>query len=202
MTTALADRANLSSGGCGASPPWRKALSSRLRISSPSWPVPDKVFATAPFGIHNLFPNGEAPLIFVTFMSFLLIISSGTMVRAVQEGARENKRGVVFWMLLTVLGGLGFLGCQAWEWNNLINVEHMTVTTNPFGTYTENGVYLDPETGEPSDELVEAGETYLLHKAGESHGEGHEGGEVEQVVDRIELLAVDVERVAHRAAAE
>ncbi len=146
-----------------------------LRFSSPSWPVPDKVFATAPFGIHELFPGGEAPLIFVTFMSFLLIISSGTMVRAVQEGARENKRGVVFWMLLTVLGGAGFLGCQAWEWNNLINVEHMSVTTNPFGTYTENGVYLDPETGEPTEEVVKEGETYLLHMAGASHGEGHEG---------------------------
>ena len=146
-----------------------------LRISSPSWPVPDMVFNTAPFGIHEFFPNGVAPLIFVTFMSFLLIISSGTMVRAVQEGARENKRGVVFWMLLTVIGGAGFLGCQAWEWNNLISVEHMTVTTNPFGTYVENGVYLDPQTGEPTDEEVVAGETYLMHKAGESHGEGHEG---------------------------
>lgn len=142
-----------------------------LRISSPSWPVPDAVFNTAPFGISGM------PLIFVTFMSFLLIISSGTMVRAVQEGARENKRGVVFWMLLTVLGGAGFLACQAWEWNNLINVEHMTVTTNPFGTYTENGVYLDPATGEPTDEKVVAGETYLMHKAGASHGEGHEGEE-------------------------
>ena len=148
-----------------------------LRFSSPDWPVPDAVFATAPFGIHEWFPGGHAPLIFVTFMSFLLIISSGTMVRAVQEGARENKRGVVFWMLLTVVGGAGFLGCQAWEWNNLINVEHMTVTTNPFGTYTENGVYLDPATGERTDELVEEGETYLLHKAGESHGEGHEGAD-------------------------
>ncbi|MEM9527219.1 MAG: cytochrome c oxidase subunit 3 [Bacteroidota bacterium] len=146
-----------------------------LRFSSPNWPVPDKVFATAPFGIHEYFPGGEAPLIFVTFMSFLLIISSGTMVRAVQEGARENKRGVVFWMLLTVLGGAGFLSCQAWEWNNLISVEHMTVTTNPFGTYVENGVYLDPETGEPTDELVEEGETYLMHVAGASHGEGHAG---------------------------
>lgn len=148
-----------------------------LRISSPSWPVPDAVFATAPFGIHEYFPGGHAPLIFVTFMSFLLIISSGTMVRAVQEGARENKRGVVFWMLLTVLGGAGFLGCQAWEWNNLISVEHMTVTTNPFGTYTENGVYLDPETGKPTDEAVVSGKTYLMHKAGESHGEGHDDGE-------------------------
>ncbi len=147
-----------------------------LRVSSPSWPVPDKVFATAPFDIHNIgIFGGEAPLIFVTFMSFLLIISSGTMVRAVQEGARENKRGVVFWMLLTVIGGAGFLGCQAWEWNNLINVEHMTVTTNPFGTYVEEGVYLDPATGDLTEEAVVPGETYLMHMAGASHGEGHEG---------------------------
>ena len=65
-----------------------------LRFSSPTWPVPDFVFSTAPFGVHH------APLIFVTIMSFLLIISSVTMVRAVQEGHRENKNGVVFWMLL------------------------------------------------------------------------------------------------------
>jgi cytochrome c oxidase subunit 3 len=142
-----------------------------LRVSSPSWPVPDSVFNTAPFGVSGV------PLIFVTFMSFLLIISSGTMVRAVQEGARENKRGVVYWMLLTIIGGAGFLGCQAWEWNNLINVEHMTVTTNPFGTYTENGKYLDPATGKATDEDVVSGETYLMHKAGVSHGEGHEGAD-------------------------
>lgn len=142
-----------------------------LRFSSPSWPVPDFVFSTAPFGIHN------APLIFVTIMSFLLIISSVTMVRAVQEGHRENKRGVVFWMLLTILGGLGFLGCQAWEWTNLIGTEHMTVTTNPFGTHVEDGVYLNPD-GTESDETFLAGTSYLLHKAGAGgHGEEEAAGE-------------------------
>lgn len=129
-----------------------------LRFSSPTWPVPDFVFSTAPFGVHG------APLIFVTIMSFLLIISSVTMVRAVQEGHRENKRGVVFWMLLTVLGGVGFLSCQAWEWTNLIGTENMTVTRNPFGTHTENGVYMGVD-GKASEETFEAGETYLLHKA-------------------------------------
>lgn len=142
-----------------------------LRFSSPTWPVPDFVFSTAPFGIE------EAPLIFVTIMSFLLIISSVTMVRAVQEGHRENKRGVVFWMLLTVLGGLGFLSCQAWEWNNLIGKEHMSVTTNPFGTHVVAGQYLDNKQGEPykdgeKPETFKVGDTYLLHK---HHDEsGHE----------------------------
>ncbi|MEM7573749.1 MAG: cytochrome c oxidase subunit 3 [Bacteroidota bacterium] len=141
-----------------------------LRFSSPTWPVPDFVFSTAPFGIHGM------PLIFVTIMSFLLIISSVTMVRAVQEGHRENKRGVMFWMLLTILGGAGFLGCQAWEWNNLISTEKMTVTRNPFGTHVEDGVYLGL-TGEPSaaeDDAFYAGESYLIHQAGHV---GHHGGE-------------------------
>lgn len=147
-----------------------------LRFSSPSWPVPDFVFSTAPFGIHGM------PLIFVTVMSFLLIISSVTMVRAVQEGHHENQRGVVFWMLLTILGGASFLGCQAWEWNNLINTEKMTVSRNPFGTHTEDGVYLDlaGQISGAEGDVFSAGESYLLHQhhaPGEGHsdhGEGHE----------------------------
>lgn len=139
-----------------------------LRISSPTWPVPDFVFQTFPGGFSGL------PLIFVTVMSFLLIVSSVTMVRAVQEGARENRKGVVFWMILTIIGGLGFLGCQAWEWTNLIGTENMTVTTNPFGTHTESGTYLN-EDGTLSSESFVAGEAYLLHKVGGHHaeGEGH-----------------------------
>lgn len=128
-----------------------------LRFSSPTWPVPDKVFSTFPGGFHDM------PLIFVTLMSFVLIVSSATMVRAVQEGHRENKRGVVFWMLLTILGGAAFLGCQAWEWTNLIVTENMSVTRNPFGTHTESGVYL--ENGQPGSETFKTGETYLMHRA-------------------------------------
>lgn len=134
-----------------------------LRLSSPSWPVPDFVFQTFPGGITGW------PLIFVTVMSFLLIVSSVTMVRAVQEGARENRKGVVFWMILTIIGGLGFLSCQAWEWTNLIGKEHMSVTTNPFGTHTESGVYLQDVHGhdygsDASPETFSAGESYLIHK--------------------------------------
>ena len=116
-----------------------------LRFSMPTWPVPDFVFKTAPFGVDN------APLIFVTIMTFVLIASSVTMVRAVQEGHRENKSGAAFWLLLTIAGGASFLGCQAWEWTNLIGTEGMTVTTNPFSNHMEAGVYL---TGE---ELEKAG---------------------------------------------
>ena len=150
-----------------------------LRFSMPTWPLPDVVFSTFPGGIEG------APLLFVTLMTFILIVSSVTMVRAVQEGHRENKNGVVFWMFLTVIGGAAFLSCQAWEWTKLIGAEHMSLTTNPFGTHTESGVYLDDAHGEaykPGDEAeaFEAGQTYLLHAVADhddshgAHGEGHD----------------------------
>lgn len=134
-----------------------------LRFSVPTWPLPDFVFSTLPFGIHH------APLIFVTIMTFVLILSSVTMVRAVQEGHRGNKNGVVFWMLMTIFGGLAFLGCQAWEWSNLIGTEHMSVTTNPFGTHLQDGVYLEDEHGKPyasgeKAETFKAHTTYIIHK--------------------------------------
>ena len=134
-----------------------------LRFSTISWPVPDFVFSTFPFlGANN-------PLLFVTLMTFVLLFSSFTMIRAVQEGHRENRKGVVIWMSLTILGGLGFLGCQAWEWTTLISEEHMSVTTNPFGTHTEDGIYLDA-SGNESSETFDAGKSYLLHKiSGEDH---------------------------------
>ena len=130
-----------------------------LRVSSPSWPVSDFVFQSLPGDIHH------KPLIFVTFMTFVLLFSSYTMVRAVQEGHRENKKGVVIWMILTIFGGLGFLGCQAWEWSALIGKEHMTILTNPFGTHIEEGVYLqgDGHDIEEGTTFV-PGDPYLIHK--------------------------------------
>jgi cytochrome c oxidase subunit 3 len=107
-----------------------------LRFSMNTWPVPDFVFQTAPFGIDH------APLIFVTFMTFVLIVSSVTVLRAVQEGKRENKSGVIRWLIITVFGGAIFLACQAWEWTNLISTEGMTVYTNPFSAHIEKGKYL------------------------------------------------------------
>lgn len=107
-----------------------------LRFSMNTWPVPDFVFQTAPFGIEH------GPLIFVTFMTFVLIVSSVTVLRAVQEGKMENQSGVVKWLVITILGGATFLGCQAWEWTNLISTEGTTIYNNPFSAHTEYGRYL------------------------------------------------------------
>ena len=130
-----------------------------LRMSSPAWPVPDFVFSTFPGGIHH------APLLFVTLMTFILLASSFTMVRAVQEGHRENKKGVVFWMILTIVGGFGFLGCQAWEWTTLIAGEDVSYHTNPFGTHTEHGMYLEGDGHDIHEgDVFVPGESYLIHK--------------------------------------
>ncbi|MFM2392658.1 MAG: hypothetical protein RLZZ546_635 [Bacteroidota bacterium] len=130
-----------------------------LRFSMPSWPVPDFVFSSLPGGIHH------KPLIFVTIMTFVLLASSYTMVRAVQEGHRSNKRGVVKWMLFTIVGGLAFLGCQAWEWTTLIGSEHMTIRTNPFGTHTEAGKYLEGDGHDiKAGDTFKAGDSYLIHQ--------------------------------------
>ena len=130
-----------------------------LRFSMPTWPVPDFVFSTFPGGFHH------KPLLFVTLMTFILLASSFTMVRAVQEGHRENRMGVVRWMLLTIVGGAAFLGCQAWEWNTLIGKEHMSVRLNPFGTHTVAGTYLEGDGHDIQEgKTFKAGESYHIHK--------------------------------------
>jgi cytochrome c oxidase subunit 3 len=85
-----------------------------LRFSSSSWPAPDKVFQSVP----GLLDSG-APLVFVGLMTFILILSSVTMVLAVEAGHRMAKKEVLMWMVLTVIGGFTFLGCQALEWSHL-----------------------------------------------------------------------------------
>ncbi len=98
-----------------------------LRVAAPAWPDPEKVFDAIPF-FHGL----HAPLVFVGIMTFILIVSSVTMVLAVEEGHKKNKDGVIFYLFLTVLGGLTFLGCQAWEWTHLIE-NGLTLYNNPYG---------------------------------------------------------------------
>jgi heme/copper-type cytochrome/quinol oxidase subunit 3 len=75
-----------------------------LRHASTKWPVPSAIL-----GIN-----------LTALMTFVLIVSSVTMVlslSAMQHGdrAKFNK-----FMGLTILGGLFFLGCQAYEWTHLI----------------------------------------------------------------------------------
>jgi len=79
------------------------------------WPVPEKVFEAVPF-LHGV----SLPLVFVGLMTFILIMSSVTMVLAVEAGHRMDRKAVEKWMLWTIVGGATFLSCQAWEWTHFI----------------------------------------------------------------------------------
>jgi cytochrome c oxidase subunit 3 len=46
------------------------------------------------------------------------------MVLAVHAGHNGNRPAVMKWLGWTIVGGLAFLGCQAWEWHHLITGEH------------------------------------------------------------------------------
>ena len=88
-----------------------------------SWPIADEVFT------HVTFVHGEFPMIYVAFMTFVLIASSVTMVLAVDAGHQMNKKKVTIYMLLTIIGGIIFVGSQAWEWNTFINGTYGAVKT-------------------------------------------------------------------------
>ena len=84
------------------------------RFFSTVWPDANQVFKSFPFmGETNL------PLVFVSLMTFILIMSSVTMVLAVHAGHYGDKKNVVKWLLWTIIGGIAFLACQAWEWTHL-----------------------------------------------------------------------------------
>ncbi|MFB1021200.1 MAG: cytochrome c oxidase subunit 3 [Vicingaceae bacterium] len=80
-----------------------------------SWPVAERVFT------HFPFMHGDHPLLYVALMTFILIMSSVTMVLAVEAGHRMDKNSVIKWMAWTIVGGLVFVGSQAWEWYHFIH---------------------------------------------------------------------------------
>ncbi|MEP7233527.1 MAG: cytochrome c oxidase subunit 3 [Ginsengibacter sp.] len=118
-----------------------------IRFSVNTWADPNHVFNAFPFAGH-----ANLPLAFVSLMTFILIMSSVTMVLAVHDGHNMNRKGVEKWLILTILGGLAFLGCQAWEWTHLITGRHevlvdgvlqqwgTTVSHNPWGPHVEYNV--------------------------------------------------------------
>ncbi len=89
-----------------------------------TWPLADEVFTHFPF-LHGV----SAPMYYVALMTFILIFSSVTMVLAVDAGHQLNKQKVTIYMFLTIIGGLIFVGSQAWEWKNFIKGEYGAVET-------------------------------------------------------------------------
>lgn len=97
------------------------------RFFSAVWPDPNHVFHAFPFAGHM-----DLPLVFVSLMTFILIASSVTMVLAVHAGHYNDREGVIKWMLWTIVGGIAFLACQAWEWTHLAHL-----TGGLWGTFTD-----------------------------------------------------------------
>jgi cytochrome c oxidase subunit 3 len=85
------------------------------RIMSRQWPDQATVF----------------DLRLIALMTFILISSSATMASAVGAAA-DAGRSVLRWLLLTALGGLLFLGMQAYEWTHLIEAG-ARLDGNPWG---------------------------------------------------------------------
>lgn len=86
------------------------------RLASEAWPDRAKVFHIE----------------FIAAMTFVLITSSATMASAVAASRSADRRQGLLFLVLTILGGLGFLGMQAFEWAMLIG-EGGRLHGNPWG---------------------------------------------------------------------
>ncbi|SNR17524.1 cytochrome c oxidase subunit 3 [Tenacibaculum jejuense] len=88
-----------------------------------SWPIADEVFTHVPFF------HGNYPMYYVAFMTFILIVSSVTMVLAVDAGHKMKQKKVAFYMFVTIVFGLIFVGSQAWEWKTFIKGSYGALKT-------------------------------------------------------------------------
>ena len=87
----------------------------RMSISSP-WPRQSEVFSIP----------------FIALMTFILITSSMTMGTAVTAARLGDRKKALQMLIFTILGGALFLGCQAYEWAELIH-EGARLQSNPWG---------------------------------------------------------------------
>jgi cytochrome c oxidase subunit 3 len=103
------------------------------------WPKAENVFTHFPFIEQHL------PLAYVGLMTFILIMSSVTMVLAVEAGHRNDRKKVTIWMFWTIVGGATFVGSQAWEWYHFIVGTETGALRNVWSeelhTYVQQTVY-------------------------------------------------------------
>ncbi|RFC55982.1 cytochrome oxidase subunit III [Brumimicrobium aurantiacum] len=156
-----------------------------------SWPIGEETFDALPL-LH-----GSYPLAYVALMTFILIISSVTMVLAVEAGHRMDRKGVTNWMLATVLGGLIFVGSQAWEWSHFIHgtkfgkVElsdgSIATAKGEFGkinsfTVVKPGTHYHEAGTVITDENISAEEGDLMHAFQHAAADGHLSGSADQLM--------------------
>lgn len=76
--------------------------------------------------------SGVFSLTFIAAMTFVLISSSATMATAVWAAETGQTALVRRYLGLTLVGGLVFLGMQAYEWTHFIG-DGARLATNPWG---------------------------------------------------------------------
>lgn len=63
------------------------------------------------------------------FATFILVCSSVSMVMSIDACKLKNRQGMLNWLLATIIGGVIFLGIQAYEYQHLI---HQGITFSSF----------------------------------------------------------------------
>ncbi len=87
-----------------------------LRMDNVNWPDPAQYLG----------------ITFTAIMTFILIVSSLTMVEALSSIKHGNMPRFQLFLGLTILGGLAFLGMQAREWHELIWDKGLSIKTSLF----------------------------------------------------------------------
>lgn len=105
----------------------------RLTTTAP-WPNTSTVFALHVGGT-------EVPLLLIAIMTFILISSSGTMAMGVTAAYKKQRVKTGVLILLTALGGLAFVGMQAFEWTKLIVEEGIRPWENEYGAHQFGGFF-------------------------------------------------------------
>jgi len=105
----------------------------RLTTTVP-WPDTSTVFALHVGGT-------EVPLLLIAIMTFILISSSGTMAMGVTAAYKKQRVKTGVLILLTALGGLAFVGMQAFEWTKLITEEGIRPWGNEYGAHQFGGFF-------------------------------------------------------------
>ena len=105
----------------------------RLTTTAP-WPDTSTVFALHVGGT-------DVPLLLIAIMTFILISSSGTMAMGVTAAYKKQRVRTGVLILLTALGGLAFVGMQAFEWTKLIVEEGIRPWENEYGAHQFGGFF-------------------------------------------------------------
>ncbi len=102
----------------------------RLRWKQPlldgtAWPNPYETF-------------GVVGIQLTAFNTFILICSSVTMVHVLSDVAAGRIKRAEKWCLITILGGLCFLGIQGYEWTHLMGGWNFFSETPQMLPYNQN----------------------------------------------------------------